>query len=74
MKSPLCYIGGKSRLAGKIIDQIPEHSTYCEVFGGACWVLFSKEASKYDNVKRVSTTYSIRTTYQPVQELLIRNW
>jgi len=42
------YIGGKSYLAGWIIDQFPENykeMTYCEVFGGGGWVLFRKEPS-----------------------------
>lgn len=45
MKSPLNYVGGKSRLASKIIEQIPEHTCYCEPFAGAAWVLFAKEPS-----------------------------
>ena len=48
MKSPLAYIGGKSRLAQQIVTLIPEHLTYCEVFAGACWIFFSKEQSKYE--------------------------
>lgn len=44
-KSPFAYIGGKSRLAPQIIEQIPEHNIYCEVFGGAAWVFFRKEPS-----------------------------
>ncbi len=31
-KSPLCWIGGKSLLAKTIIERIPVHDTYCEVF------------------------------------------
>jgi len=46
MKSPLCYIGGKSQLAAKIVSRIPKHKTYCEVFSGAAWVFFAKEPSK----------------------------
>ena len=45
MKSLLNYAGGKSRLAGKIIDRFPEHGCYCEVFSGAAWVFFRKEPS-----------------------------
>ncbi len=47
-KSPLAYIGGKSRLAKTIIPMIPEHRTYCEVFAGAAWVFFSKEESRVE--------------------------
>lgn len=43
MKSFLNYLGGKSRLVKTIVPRIPEHECYCEVFGGAGWVLFGKE-------------------------------
>lgn len=47
MKSPLNYLGGKSRLADKIVKVLPEdHICYCEAFCGASWVLFAKEPSK----------------------------
>jgi len=45
MKSPLSYVGGKSRLAKTIIGRFPEHTCYCEVFAGAGWVFFRKEPS-----------------------------
>lgn len=48
MKSPLAYIGGKSKLANKIISLIPEHHAYCEVFSGGAWVFFTKEQSKVE--------------------------
>lgn len=46
MKSPLCYLGGKSRLAPVIVPRIPDHTCYCEPFCGAAWVLFAKEPSR----------------------------
>ena len=48
MNSPLAYIGGKSKLAKTIIDMMPEHKSYCEVFAGAAWVFFKKAVSKYE--------------------------
>jgi len=48
MNSPLSYVGGKSRLSKRIIQLIPEHKTYCEVFAGAGWVFFKKNPSKYE--------------------------
>ena len=47
MRSPLNYLGGKSRLADKIVTRIPtDHICYCEAFCGASWVLFAKPQSK----------------------------
>ena len=48
MNSPLAYIGGKSKLANTIIEMMPEHKSYCEVFAGAAWVFFKKPMSKYE--------------------------
>jgi len=46
MKSPIAYVGGKNILANQIIEMIPEHKTYCEVFSGAAWIFFKKDPSK----------------------------
>lgn len=47
MKSPLNYLGGKSRLADRIATLIPDdHVCYCEAFCGGAWVLFAKTPSK----------------------------
>jgi DNA adenine methylase len=48
MKSPLSYIGGKSKLSESIVKMIPKHKTYIEVFAGAAWVFFNKEPSQYE--------------------------
>ncbi|MBN2401006.1 MAG: DNA adenine methylase [Spirochaetes bacterium] len=50
MNSPLAYIGGKSKLSEKIIDLIPRHKTYCEVFAGGLWVFFRKDPSMFEVV------------------------
>jgi len=48
LNAPICWLGGKSRLRNKIIQRLPEHTCYVEVFGGAGWVLFGKEPSKVE--------------------------
>lgn len=45
MRSFLNYIGGKSRLARVVAARLPASRCYCEVFGGAGWVLFAREPS-----------------------------
>lgn len=48
--SPFGWVGGKSKLAKDIVNIIPPHSLYIEVFGGALSVLYAKP--KYLPVKR----------------------
>jgi DNA adenine methylase len=42
------YIGGKLRLADKIISLMPKHNVYIEVFGGSAKVLLNKPPSKIE--------------------------
>lgn len=49
MRSPLSYLGGKSRLAKTIVGMIPrDHTTYVEPFCGAAWVFFHKDQSEVE--------------------------
>ena len=49
LRPPLSgWLGGKSRLAKRIIERIPEHGCYCEPFAGAAWVLFRKPESRVE--------------------------
>ncbi|MCC7449848.1 MAG: DNA adenine methylase [Anaerolineae bacterium] len=45
LNSPIKWVGGKSRMRKTIIDLLPPHTCYVEVFGGAAWVLFGKPPS-----------------------------
>ena len=53
-KSPLAWLGGKSRLADQIVDRMPSHTAYCEVFAGAAWVLFKKPESKVEIINDIN--------------------
>jgi len=48
MPGPLSYIGGKNRLAKRIIEIFPKHTTYVEAFAGGAQVFFQKEPSKVE--------------------------
>jgi DNA adenine methylase len=48
MRGPLSYIGGKNRLARKIISLFPDHTTYVEPFAGGAQVFFHKNPSKVE--------------------------
>ncbi len=48
MDSLLAYVGGKSKLSVTIIDMMPDHTSYVEVFSGGAWVFFRKPPSKYE--------------------------
>lgn len=68
MRSPLPYIGGKSKLAETIIRMIPKHDAYCEVFAGAAWVFFRKDPSKYETINDLDS--DLVTFYRVLQNHL----
>lgn len=45
MAGLVSYIGGKNRLAKRVIEIFPEHTTYVEAFAGGAQVFFRKEPS-----------------------------
>jgi DNA adenine methylase len=48
-------MGGKSRLAAKIVDLIPEHKTYAEAFAGGAWVFFLKDESRFETINDLNS-------------------
>ena len=59
--SIISWVGGKRLLRKEIIPRIPKHDVYCEVFGGAGWVLFGKSPDKKEwevNKKKYTEIYN----------------
>jgi DNA adenine methylase len=70
MRSPLCYLGGKSRLAPVIVPKIPpDNECYCEPFCGAAWILFAKEPSRCEVINDLDG--ELVTFWRVVQNHLI---
>jgi len=53
--APFGWVGGKSKLAPWIVDHIPEHTQYVEVFGGALNLLWAKKPSKIEVVNDIDS-------------------
>ncbi|WP_035242145.1 DNA adenine methylase, partial [Desulfobacter vibrioformis] len=68
MKSPLAYIGGKSKLSKQITSLIPEHRVYCEVFSGGAWIFFAKQPSKVEVINDLDS--DLISFYRVVQNHL----
>ncbi len=67
-KSPLAWVGGKSKLTSTIIPLIPDHKCYVEVFAGAAWVMFRKEPSKVEVINDING--DLITLYRVIQNHL----
>jgi DNA adenine methylase len=50
VKPPFAYYGGKTTLAERIVDLLPEHSHYVEPFAGSLAVLLAKPRSEMETV------------------------
>ena len=55
LKPPICRVGGKSKLRNTIIEMIPRHTCYVELFFGAGWVYFGKEESKVEVINDIDS-------------------
>lgn len=48
MLAPIIWFGGKSMMVQKLVDLIPKHEVYFEVFGGGGALLFAKQPSRVE--------------------------
>ncbi|MCT4507842.1 MAG: DNA adenine methylase [Tepidibacter sp.] len=55
LKPPISRMGGKSKLRKQIIELIPKHICYVEVFFGAGWVYFGKETSNTEVINDIDS-------------------
>jgi DNA adenine methylase len=55
MNSPLAWLGGKSRLAKKIVPMLPPHEHYGEPFAGAGWIFFRKAPSRVESLNDINS-------------------
>ena len=65
MKGIIPYFGGKSRLAKTIINKIPEHTCYVEVFAGGASVFFAKDPSPTEIINDLDK--DLTTLYRAVK-------
>ena len=59
------WMGGKSLLARRIIERMPDHTCYAEPFAGAAWVLFKKPESKVEVINDINK--DVVTLYRCIQ-------
>ena len=72
MNSIIGWVGGKRLLRKAILPLIPKHNVYCEVFGGAAWILFGKSNNPQDWI--ISKKHKYREILNDLNGELINFW
>jgi DNA adenine methylase len=65
-RTPIIYSGGKTLIADWILEQLPPHRNYVEVFGGGGAVILAKglsEVNVYNDIGNVSRFFSVLQNY-----------
>ena len=62
LKAPFGWVGGKSQLAKSIVELMPPHKRYIEVFGGGLSVLYAKPSRKNMSAKYVEAVSNTHLT------------
>lgn len=55
IKSPIRWVGGKSKSVELLLKLFPQHYTYIEPFFGAGWMLFNKEKSNVEVINDINS-------------------
>ena len=55
MSSFFPWMGGKSKIAKRLAELLPQHGCYVEVFAGAANLLFVKEISKTEVINDINS-------------------
>lgn len=74
-KTPISYYGGKQKLAVKILERIPDHKLYAEVFTGGAAIFFAKDPSNVevlnDTNKELMNFYRVlQTRFVELEKLI----
>lgn len=48
LRSPIRWLGGKGHLVAKLLQYVPKHKYYAEVFGGGASLLFAKKPAPFE--------------------------
>jgi len=74
IKPPFTYYGGKSYMTDWLIENMPEHDCYVEVFGGSGAFLFAKYPSRvevYNDIdKRVANFFRVLRDEEKREKLI----